>query len=249
MNNLKISTRLIILIGSLSMLLLFIGTIGLFGISKANDALKTVYEDRTMPMGQIADINRMILRNRLLIAGSLLNPVPQEIVKDTAEVDANIAAISKVWTDYMATTLTVEEARIAKKFADDRGQFVQQGLLPAVAALRGSDFDGAKRVVFEKIRPLYDPVKVGIDALMQLQIDVAKEEFNAAGARYDLFRWVSIAAIGSGILFAVFFGFITVRSITRQLGCEPGEAAEVAQSVSAGDLSVQIHLKPGDTTA
>jgi hypothetical protein len=99
MNNLKISTRLIILIGSLSMLLLFIGTIGLFGISKANDALKTVYEDRTMPMGQIADINRMILRNRLLIAGNLLNPVPEEIAKDTAEVDANIAAIGKVWTD------------------------------------------------------------------------------------------------------------------------------------------------------
>ena len=249
MNNLKISTRLIILIGSLSVLLLFIGTIGLFGISKANDALKTVYEDRTVHMGQIADINRMILRNRLLIAGNLLNPVPEEIAKDTAEVDANIAAIGKVWAAYLATTLTVEEARIAKKFAEDRGQFVQQGLRPAVAALRGNDFEGAKRVVFEKVRPLYVPVKVGIDALMQLQIDVAKEEFTAAGARYDLFRSVSIAAIVSGILFAVFFGFVTVRSITRQLGGEPGEAAAVAESVSAGDLSVQIDLKPGDTTS
>src|SRR5665647_389422 len=214
MNNLKISTRLIILIGSLSVLLLFIGTIGLFGISKANDALKTVYEDRTVPMGQIADINRMILRNRLLIAGNLLNPVPEEIAKDTAEVDANIAAISKVWDAYLATTLTVDEARIAKKFAEDRGQFVQQGLRPAVAALRGIDYEGAKRIVFEKIRPLYAPVKVGIDALMQLQIDVAKDEFTAAEARYDLFRSVSIAAIASGILFAVFFGFVTVRSIS-----------------------------------
>jgi methyl-accepting chemotaxis protein len=92
-------------------------------------------------------------------------------------------------------------------------------------------------------------VKVGIDALMQLQVDVAKEEFTAAGARYDLFRSVSIVAIASGILFAVFFGFVTVRSITRQLGGEPGEAAAVAQSVSAGDLSVQIDLKPGDTSS
>jgi hypothetical protein len=38
MNNLKISTRLIILIGLLSALLIAIGGIGLFGISQSNDA-------------------------------------------------------------------------------------------------------------------------------------------------------------------------------------------------------------------
>ena len=52
MNNLRISTRLMLLVSVLSFLLVAVGGLGLFGIGKSNDALKTVYEDRTVPTGQ-----------------------------------------------------------------------------------------------------------------------------------------------------------------------------------------------------
>ncbi|MES2878863.1 MAG: methyl-accepting chemotaxis protein [Pseudomonadota bacterium] len=249
MNNLKVSTRLLVLIGSLSLLLMFIGALGLFGISQSNESLKTVYEDRTMPMAQIAEINQLNLRNRLFIAGAMLDPTPEEIAKDIAGVEANILAIDKIWAVYMATYLTPEEAILARKFAEDRAKFVQEGLRASVAALRANDMVELKRVVFEKNRPLYVPVGEGIAALMQLQIDVAKQEFTDAMARYALFRSISIAAIIIGILFAGIFGFMTVRTITRQLGGEPAEAAEVAQRVSAGNLSVSIDLKSGDDSS
>jgi len=249
MNNLKISTRLIILIGSMSLLLMFIGALGLLGISKSNDSLKTVYEDRTVPLAQIADINQLNLRNRLFIAGAMLDPTPEEIAKDIAGVEANILAIDKIWTAYMATYLTPDEARLAKQFSEDRTKFVQEGLRASVTALRANDMVELKRVVFEKNRPLYVPVSAGIEALMKLQIDVAKAQFDDAEARYAVIHGISIAAILSGILFSGVFGFMTVRTITGQLGGEPGEAAEVAQRVSAGNLSVPIHLKPGDSTS
>ena len=249
MNNLKISTRLLILIGSLSLLLITIGAIGLYGINSSNNALKTVYEDRTVPMAQIAEINQLNLRNRLFIAGAMLDPTPEEIAAGINGVESNIVAIDKIWTAYLATTLTPEEARLAKKFAEDRAQFVQQGLRASVAAMRANDMVELKRVVFEKNRPLYVPVGVGIAALMQLQIDVAKENYDEAMARYATIRTLAIAAILSGIVFAAVFGFITVRTIGRQLGAEPGEAATVAQSVGAGDLTVRIDLQPGDDSS
>ena len=249
MKNLKISTRLLILISALSMLLIGIGAIGLFGISKSNDALKTVYEDRTIPMAQIAEIQQLTLRNRLHVAGSLLDPTPEVITRETASVEANIAAIDKVWRDYMATYLTPEEARIAKQFAEDRGKFVQEGLIPSIAALRANDLAGAKRIAFEKNRPLYVPVSAGIEALMKLQIDVAKEEYEAAVTRYDSIRIGSILSIVGGILFAGLLGFSQARSINQQLGCEPADAADVARRVGSGDLSMPIKLKPGDTTS
>ena len=242
MNQLKISTRLIVLIGILSALLLCIGTIGLVGINSANDALKTVYLDRTVPMGQIADINRMNLRNRLLIAGSLLNPTPEEISKDTAEIDANIASITQVWSAYMATVLTTEEAKIARQFAEDRTQFVQQGLRPAVEALRSNDLEGAKKIVFEKIRPLYEPVSTGINALMQLQLEVSKVEFDAAVSRYERIRLLAICAIVTGLLFAIIFGMALVRGINKSLQ----QALEAAYAVAQGDLSKTIHVEGKD---
>lgn len=56
MNNFKISTRLIMLTGVLSFLLLALGVWGLIGISQSNAALKTVYEDRTVPVGQLSEV-------------------------------------------------------------------------------------------------------------------------------------------------------------------------------------------------
>ena len=237
MNNLKISTRLVMLIGILSVLLMAIGSIGLFGINQSNAGLKTVYEDRTVPLGQVSEIERMLLRNRLAIAVSIITPIPEVINPNVAEIEANIAAIAKVWDAYMATTLTTEEEKISKKFAEDRTRFVQEGMNPAVAALRANDIEGTKRIVTEKIRPLFQPVKAGIEALKQLQLDVAKQEFDAAVTHYNTIRMMSIGSILAGVLFAIIFGMALVRAITRAMG----EAITVANAVAQGDLSHQFH--------
>ena len=242
MNNLKISTRLTILISILSALLVIIGGIGLLGISQSNAALKTVYEDRTAPMGQLSDIQRLLLRNRLAIANSQIDPTPEEISKDVAEVETNIATIGKIWDAYMATALTPEEAPLAKKFAEDRGRFVNDGLKPAVAALRANDITGVYRVMTEKIRPLYVPVQDGINALMKLQLDVAKQEYDSATARYNTIRLVSIAMIVAGVLFAALIGVAMVRGISRALG----NAVEVSDAVAHGDLTRQVQISGKD---
>ena len=56
MNNLKISTRLAILTGMLCLLLAAIGALGLWGTQRSNESLKTVYEDRTVPLAQLGDV-------------------------------------------------------------------------------------------------------------------------------------------------------------------------------------------------
>ncbi|MBK9572967.1 MAG: Tar ligand binding domain-containing protein [Rhodoferax sp.] len=245
MNNLKISTRLGLLIGIMSVLLIGIGSIGLFGIARSNQALQSVYEDRTVPTGQIAEIQRQLLRNRLAIAVSLVTPTPEAIQVATAEVEANITAIGKVWDAYMATTLTTEEARIAKKFAEDRARFVQEGLRPAVAALRANDIEGAKLLVVERIRPLYGPVNDGIQGLLTLQLDEAKREYSTALERYTTIRIVAIGSIVLGVLFAAFFGLALIRGIARSLG----HAVEISNAVAQGDLSQTIDAQGRDEVA
>jgi methyl-accepting chemotaxis protein len=245
MNNLKISTRLLILIGLLSVLLILIGGIGLFGISKSDDALKTVYEDRTIPMGQIDEIQRLLLRNRLAIANSLIEHTSESTKEYTAEVEANISVINKTWDAYMATVLTTEEEKIARKFIEDRAKLVREGFIPAVAALRANDMDEAHRLVAEKIRPLYPPVRAGIEALMKLQLDVAKEEFDAAVARYSIIRMVSITTILAGLAFAVLFGLFLVRGISQSLG----EAVDAANAVTQGNLTHTIRVAGKDEVA
>ena len=51
-----LKTRLIAVIGFLSLLSLVIGLTGLAGMSKSNEGLRTVYEDRTVALEHISNI-------------------------------------------------------------------------------------------------------------------------------------------------------------------------------------------------
>ena len=245
MNNLKISTRLMVLIAILSLLLLAIGGLGLMATSRANDGLESVYRDRLVATGEIAEIQRQLLRNRLAVAVSLVTPTPETIIPATAEVEANLAVIKKVWDAYTANKLSSQEANLAKQFEEDRSKFVQQGLLPAVAALRANDIEGAKRLVVEKIRPLSIPVNAGIEAILKLELDEARKEYDAAVARYTTFRLLAIGSIVAGVLFAVLFGLALIRSIARSLD----HAVAVSNAVAEGDLNQTIHSQGQDEVA
>ncbi|MBK9441297.1 MAG: Tar ligand binding domain-containing protein [Comamonadaceae bacterium] len=242
MNKLKIATRLMLLMGVLAALLGAVGLTGLSGISQSNAALKTVYEDRTVPMGQLGDVQHQLLLNRLAIANSVLDPTPGTLARSIADVGSNLVTLQKTWDAYMATTLTAEEAIVAKKFNEDRNRFVQEGLQPAMAALRSNDIVTAHRLILEKIRPLVVPVEADIEALMAIQLKEAKAQYDAAAVRYISTRAWSIFAILSGMLFAILFGANLILGISRSLR----EALDVANAVAQGDLSHPIHLDGRD---
>jgi methyl-accepting chemotaxis protein len=88
-----------------------------------------------------------------------------------------------------------------------------------------------------------------VQALIKLQTDEARKTFDEAAARYATIHAIAISAMVCGLLFAGVFGVVLVRSIGRQLGGEPGEAADLARGVAAGDLSVRIAVKEGDTVS
>ncbi|MGO8854647.1 MAG: methyl-accepting chemotaxis protein, partial [Steroidobacteraceae bacterium] len=238
----SIKWRLVMLIGMLSVLLAAVGGIGLYGMSKGNEGLLAVYANRAVPMGQIGDIQRLLLQNRLLVATALVTPVPELIRENTAEIEQNIAEIGKIWSIYAAANLRPDEKQLTETFAKDRAKFLQEGLVPAVAALRQGDTAGANRIVLDAVRPLYVPVGKGIDALMQLQLHAAKQEYESAMSRYGTIRDLSLAAILVGVLMACALGYGMIAAIMRALS----HAASIAESVSRGNLAVNVDYSPND---
>ena len=242
--NLSIKSRLIFIIAFLASLLVAIGALGLTGMSKSNEGLRTVYEDRTVALGQVDHIESLLLRNRLAIAVAQATPTPEFIAKQTDLVDKNIGEITKVWEAYMASYLTPEEKKLADKFAEDRKKFVTEGLKPAIAALRANDLKEAEKIVVEKIRPLYIPVGEGIDKLGELQLTEAKKEFEESQQRYTSTRNISIASILIGLVLAAWIGFVLIRAIVRPLN----EAVKVSNAVASGDLTSKIEVTSQDET-
>ncbi len=238
-NTLTIKSRLIVNFMLIAVTLLGVESVSLFGMSKARDSLKTVYEDRIIALDQLTDIESLILQNRIAITASLVASTPEEIGINVAKLEKNEAEIDEIWEAYMATYLTPEEKILAAKFADDYKKFVTQSLNPAAAALRANDLKKATRILVEYIRPLYQPVGKGIKTLGKLQLSVTKQEYEEVQSLYDIIRNIIIATAIIGLGLTIWIGFILVRAISRPLV----DVVRIARGVAAGNLTQQIEVR------
>lgn len=245
MNNLKISTRLAMLIGVLCLLLLTIGSLGVWGLAQSNAAVASVYHERMVPTGQLGDIESRLLANRLAIAVALVTPTPEVVAVSVARVETNIAEITRIWDAYMATAQTSESAKLAKQFGENRSRFVQEGLIPALKALRANDITLAQSIVEEKIRPLYEPVGKGIDDMGELLLAQGKQSYDAAAARYEMIRLVTMVSIVAGLVMALVFGWLIARSITQPIQ----RAGAAAERIADGDLTEDLRTEGKDEAA
>jgi len=250
LRNLSIKSRLIFVIGFLSMLLTGIGILGLVSLNAANNALKSVYEERMVTVGHLDEVVRLINKNQLLVAESIVGQVgaftdgPSVIGKQMDEAEKVIKEIDQVWHAYIKTKLSPEEKKLADSFVASRIKYGRGGLRPAMAALRAADFQQAGELVQGPMKDSYKEVRKNIDALIQYQMDQAKREFESTQSMYATVRNISIIAILAGVLLAAFIGVWLIRAISGPLN----EAVRIAKSVAAGDLTQTIEVHSTDET-
>ena len=243
-NNLSIKSRLIFIIGLMSIFLLSIGLLGLNGINKANEGMRTVYEDRTIVLGQLDTIIRTLLSNRIAVTSGAAFPTEENIKHQLERVAENKAIIDKTWDAYMANSHTPEEKVLADKFFATRSVLAKEGTQAAAAALRNRDVAEARKIVETKIAVMFTPVGDAVDKLIKLQFDVAKNEYVQAQSSYATIRNIVISAIVIGVGLAIWVGFVLIRAIVNPIN----EAVAVANAVASGDLTSKIESKSNDET-
>jgi methyl-accepting chemotaxis protein len=248
--NLSIKSRLIFVIGFLSVLLMGVGIMGLASLSATNDSLKRVYQDQLIPLGQLDHIIRLVNKNQLIVAQTIagqLSAFPEDasvMGKQMDEADKAIKEIDGTWKAYMATRLTPEAKKLAASLVTSRKKYGSEGLRPAIAALRVKDVQQASEILQGPLKENFPAVQQNINALILLQQDLAKAEFDQSVSLYATVRNTSIVAVLAGVLLAAFIGVWLIRAITRPLN----EAVRIAERVAAGDLTQSIEVHSQDET-
>jgi methyl-accepting chemotaxis protein len=241
--NLSIKLRLIFVIAFLSLQLVIGAMIGIISLWAANNTTQRIYDDRLIPMGQLDKVVRLLNVNQLIVAKAISGE-PGEAAKQMDEVDANIQAVADIWAGYLATKLTPQEKDIAVQFMESRKRFVAEGLKPAMAALRAQDTAQATELVHGPMTQLFVPVRDGVNALLQLQLSVAKSEFEQSQQTYQIVRVSCTAGVLFGLVLATLIGAWLIRSISRPLDA----AVRIAGRIAEGDLGQQIEVSSGDET-
>lgn len=241
LSNMSIRGRLYLMSWSLQLLALILAVQGLVMAEKTNNALKTIYADRAVPLAQLSDIQRRVLENRTVIADVLLHPENKDGYAVT--IDSNVSGINKLWEEYMATYLTPEEKVLAAKFKEIRGRYVREGILPAKEAMKAGDFAKVRLLLDEKVRPLYADVSVALADLSNLQLRVAKETFEQNDRAHHIQRVAIILMLVLGSL----AGFILSWNINRSVSGPANDMCQVLGSTAVdGDLTRRVRVLSHD---
>lgn len=237
LNNMKISARLTILLAILLAGLVIVGGMGLYAAGKIESALESAFNEKMTPLVQLTSIAEANLNSRLAIANAIIEP--ENMAKYIQEIANNKELIDKQWAAFM-TSLTDEEDRVlAAKFAEVRGRFVEEGIKPAVAAMRANNMVELRRIQVEHIIPLKTSLNEAIGALIEMEIRDAEMLHEASTATYKTMRMLSVVLILISAALGGALGFSIIRGIHRSVG----ELRGVMVKMSAdGDLSARAKV-------
>ena len=242
MGNLKISTRLLALIGLMSLLLVGVGGFGLYGIRSSNEALNSVYANEVLPLEQLSGINYALARNRILLMDTLLNSAPDNVQRRTDEMAKNTERIGVQWKAYTLTQLVPEEARLAKEFAEASDAYLREGLTPAAQSMRAGKLEEAMQIYKTKITPLATRATEIMEQLLQIQVDVAEHEYKDEVVRYNTIVVISLVAIVAGVVVALGSGLLLLKGISHSLN----EAMALSHAVANGNLAHHADIRGND---
>ncbi|MBR0725641.1 methyl-accepting chemotaxis protein [Bradyrhizobium manausense] len=235
-----LKARLVSLVGILSLSMGIIGAAGLIGMSQVNRHAQSIYEDRSVPLAQLFEINDRMKENSLAILRSAIEARNGRVVSNAQGViDANAGRIDKLWSDYMATYLTPEEKSVADSFAPNRIAYVERGLKPALAMLADGKLDELNAHMTGRAAELFGAAKADMDRLVAIQVKEAKAEFDAAEASFIFSNVIAIAALCVGLLVAALLSLATIRAISRPLAHLNDIMSKIGQGVFNSRVNVE----------
>jgi len=248
MDKLKVSTRLSLGFGILILLMLIMGATALVKVSAVHQAFKLVVDDRVPKVAEIndikGDVNQIARSMRNMVILSDAAEIKKELAKVEAAREANAQRL-----DRLRVRITTEQGKAElSKVADARARYAPlQGKFVGLVA-EGKTED-AKTMLVSEVRTAQQAYFAALDGFLKFQSELMKQSADAADAQVASMTvaiWViGVIALVMGVLTATWI----VRSLSRQLGGEPGAAADLARAVAQGDLTARIDLKPGDSTS
>lgn len=250
LNRLTVKAKLYLVIGFMALLLLTIGVMGLKGMRDSNTALGSVYQDRLKPTQQLAEIQYLMQQNIIqLDLGGMHDPrLPEHVLHDhpiqlhTNVVRENIKRISQVWDEYMRSELTKNEARLAAEYTEIRMEFVQQGLQKVISFFEAGDYQTGNMHLIQVTNPLFNRSVILAEQLLDLQNEVAAQQFEQQQAVYVMTRLWAVGMTLVGVALAVLMGWLLIRVIVNPLNRAVGYFTEIAK----GNLNNHIVIDHQD---
>ncbi|HEY0846480.1 MAG TPA: methyl-accepting chemotaxis protein [Noviherbaspirillum sp.] len=245
LNNLKVSQRLALGFGVVIALLLVNVLIGGLRLNELSDKLVEVIDDRypkTVLLNEIQDetnLQARSLRNLLLLTDEAeWKKELERIPEATRKINESIRVLEQ--------QIRTEKGKVLLKKLDDTHRAYDAARDTVIKLAGEGRKDEATAMLFTEIRPLQRAMFAAIEEMIVFQADLMKASGAEARSAVETGIMLLLAMGILATLLGGVAGWLITRSLTKQLGGEPGYAMTVMNRISQGDLTASIRTKEGD---
>ena len=248
----KVITRLSLGFGSLIFLLLLMSTMAVLRVNEMSADTSQIVNDR-MPKLIMTD---EVMQNVLIIARSVRSLIltnDKQIEKQQREAIANARKDNSELLEKIKVLVNSEKGKqMFAEVTDLRAKY--NAVLDVQISLADSSSpqwneEKAKQYVFSDLTPIANAYIASLDKFGDYQKELAKESGKDAEDVAFSTKEILISIAIISLLIAVGMAYWIARSLLKQLGGEPDYAAHAVGKIAEGDLTIDLALKPGDTTS
>ncbi|WP_333999709.1 methyl-accepting chemotaxis protein [Burkholderia gladioli] len=253
MKNMKVSSRLIIGFGLLTILLLAIAAGAFYGLGQLNSQLDSIARVNNTE-ARFANQLRASIQDRAIAVRNLaLVTDPQDMAREADRITQQeriyadaYQQLSRMFTDEAGTT--ERENTLLAALKQDEAAAIPPFRKSVQLALN-NDAAAAARELLQNARPAQRIWLARAVELANFEDQLNEQAQREAVATYSNVRALIAVIAGSALLVAVGTTILIARSILRQLGGEPSMAQYAAAQIADGNLMIDLPVTRGDSSS
>jgi len=212
-SRITIKMRLIVTMSVLGLLIAVLGAMSIIGLKAANGSLNEVYTNQLASTQAIGESQIALGRARFTMDRVLLHPDAPDAKDTLGRAEQFVETSNKAWKVYLALPQNTDEKRLSDDLDKKRGDYINNGLLAMVKALREGKNEQVDRMMMVDVLPLSRAAEAAAVTLTDFQLTSAQQLYNDSQARYRSQVAMAIGGLVIGVLLIIISSVLLLRAI------------------------------------
>ena len=247
MATMKVGTKLGLGFGAVIVLLIVILAMGIVGMANMNQSTEVIVNDRYAKIVILNDAIEKTLDNARLLRNLVLVDDVEKQEENRQAIEKNREA-NKEALDKLDKLINIPKGREIFD-AVTKTRIASDEKYPVYYDLYKKDRKAAISFLLDQIVPANNLFMKDMKDLAAFQTELMDESVQKSSEDYSRTRMIMFALGFVAILLAAIVAWLIIRDLMKQLGGEPDYAAHAVGKIAAGDLSIELALKPGDNSS
>jgi len=241
MKGMSIKFKLMSLVSFMIIIIIASSAFGGLSVISTNKGLETVYIDRVIPLQQLKNISDLYAVNIVDTAHKTKNGnIDWDVASQNIQEAKSL--IAENWNSYTSTTLTEVESKLV---SEAKNLFVKadDSVIKLEKIISDRNSGQLLYYITNELYQTMDPVTEKIGELVQLQLDVSKQEYFLAQEKMQFLMKIYFI-IGIVIFVIAILVIRVIGNIIKPLKLMNDKLDDLAKN--GGDLTQMININSGD---